>query len=389
MSRADLNPPHGGKLVDRVLEGPARDKAQEEARILAPLTLSDRAVCDTVCLGVGAYSPLEGFMGSADYHSVIESARLANGLIWPVPITLAVPDEELGAVRASGRAVLCDSGGQNIGIIDVTEIFESDIEREALAVYRTSEAAHPGVALLHQAPRTLVAGRISLIDVPDFGFPDDHRTPHATRSLFQSQGWKSVVGFQTRNPVHRAHEYLQKVAMETVDGLFLHPLVGLTKDDDVPAPVRMACYRSLLEKYYPPKRALLSIFPAAMRYAGPREAVLHAIARKNYGCSHFIVGRDHAGVGSYYGSFDAQKIFDDIEAELGITILRFENASWCNACESMVTDKTCPHGAQDRVTLSGTKVREMLRAGKRPPREFSRPEVADILIEAMRATAPL
>lgn len=378
-----LNPPHGGKLSDRVLSGAQRDRAREEARALPRISLSDRSICDAVCLGSGVYSPLEGFMGPLDYHSVIETMRLRDGLLWSIPITLPVSEAELGAAKASGRAALVAADGTVIGLIDIADVFEADIEREVAAVYRTSDAAHPGVALVRNAPRTLVSGPVSLVDVPDFGFPQEYRTPSDTRRLFESLGWRTVVGFQTRNPVHRAHEHLQKVAMETVDGLFLHPLVGLTKEDDIPARVRMDCYRTLLEKYYPSKRAVLSIFPAAMRYAGPREAVLHAIARKNYGCSHFIVGRDHAGVGTYYGSFDAQKIFDDIEDELGIAILRFENAAWCNVCEAMVTDKTCPHGEKDRTTLSGTKVREMLRAGQRPPREFSRPEVADILIEAM------
>jgi sulfate adenylyltransferase len=383
MPSSKLNAPHGGRLVNREPHGAELEEARARAARLPRIRLSERSVCDLLCLGTGAYSPLEGFMGKADYESVIESMRLASGLLWSIPITLPVSDEELSAARAAGRAALATADGQLIATLEVQEIFSAQIERESQAIYRTTEMAHPGVALIANAPKTLVAGPITLLQTLDFGFPDEYRTPAQTRSLFESLGWKTVVGFQTRNPVHRAHEYLQKVAMETVDGLMLHPLVGLTKDDDVPAAVRMACYRTLLKRYYPKNRAILSIFPAAMRYAGPREAVLHAIARKNYGCSHFIVGRDHAGVGSYYGPFDAQRIFDDVEEELGITILRFDNASWCNVCEAMVTDKTCPHGPADRVSLSGTKVREMLRARQRPPREFSRPEVADILIDAM------
>jgi sulfate adenylyltransferase len=379
MTSAQLNAPHGDTLVDRSVPNGKLDAARAAAAKLPRIRLSDRALCDVVCLGTGVYSPLDGFMGSADYRSVITSMRLAKGLLWPVPITLAVPPE----VRAGSRIALVGVGDEIMATMDVIEIYEGELDAEAQAVYRTADRAHPGVAALHEGPRTLAAGPIELLSVPDFGFPDEYRTPRETRALFERLGWGTVVGFQTRNPVHRAHEYLQKVAMEVVDGLLLHPLVGLTKGDDIPAPIRMACYRTLLEKYYPRDRAVLSIFPAAMRYAGPREAVLHAIARKNYGCSHFIVGRDHAGVGSYYGSFDAQAIFDDIEDELGITILRFDNASWCSVCESMVTDKTCPHPQSDRVSLSGTKVREMLRAGQRPPAEFSRAEVADILINAM------
>ncbi len=382
MASTALNAPYGGSLVDRTVAQAGRDAARAAAAGLPRLTLSDKSLCDVVCIGTGVYSPLQGFMGSADYASILRTMRLASGLLWPIPITLPVPPD----VKSGTRYALEDANGEIIATMDVAEIYEADLELEAKSVYRTDDTAHPGVAALHAAPRTLAAGTIDLLQVPTFGFPDEYRTPAQTRALFEQLGWRTVVGFQTRNPVHRAHEYLQKVAMEIVDGLMLHPLVGLTKDDDIPAPIRMACYRTLLEKYYPSKRAVLSIFPAAMRYAGPREAILHAIARKNYGCSHFIVGRDHAGVGSYYGSFDAQEIFDGIEAELGITILRFDNASWCTVCGSMVTDKTCPHPATDRVSLSGTKVREMLRSGQRPPAEFSRSEVADILISSMAPT---
>ncbi len=379
MARTQLNTPHGGVLVDRTVAAGDRERHRAAAAGLPRVRLSDRSLCDVVCVGTGVYSPLEGFMGSADYRSVIGSMRLASGLLWPVPITLPVPSE----VRAGSRVALVGPDDEIVATMEVSEVYEGDLDAEAQAIYRTDDRAHPGVAALHEAPRTLAAGTIALVHVPDFGFPEEYRTPQQTRALFERLGWRTVVGFQTRNPVHRAHEYLQKVAMEVVDGLMLHPLVGLTKGDDIPAPIRMACYRTLLEKYYPRDRAILSIFPAAMRYAGPREAVLHAIARKNYGCSHFIVGRDHAGVGSYYGSFDAQAIFDDIEDELGIAILRFDNASWCPVCEAMVTDKTCPHPQSERVSLSGTKVRDMLRAGQRPPPEFTRAEIADILIDAM------
>jgi sulfate adenylyltransferase len=374
-----LGKPHGGVLVDCSVPDEQRSAARAKARSLPRVALSDRSLCDVVCIGTGVYSPLDGFTRRADYNSVIDSMRLANGLLWPIPITLPVPSD----VRAGSSVALVADGDRIIGTMDVSEVYEADAKREALAVYRTEDRAHPGVAALHDGMHTLAAGTVALLDAPDFGFPDEYRTPHQTRALFERLRWQTVVGFQTRNPVHRAHEYLQKVAMEVVDGLMLHPLVGLTKDDDIPASVRMSCYRTLLAHYYPSSRAVLSIFPAAMRYAGPREAVLHAIARKNYGCSHFIVGRDHAGVGTYYGPFEAQAIFEDIEDELGITILRFDNASWCPVCAAMVTDKTCPHPAAQRMNLSGTRVREMLRAGERPPVEFTRPEVADILIDAM------
>ncbi len=379
MSAKRLGKPHGGVLVDRSVPEDQRSAARAKAGQLPRVALSDRSLCDVVCIGTGVYSPLDGFMGSADYGSVIESMRLANGLIWPIPITLPVPSD----VREGSSIALAADGDRIIATMDVAEVYDAQTEAESLAVYRTEDRSHPGVAALHESPSTLAAGTVTLLDAPDFGFPDEYRTPQQTRSLFERLGWQTVVGFQTRNPVHRAHEYLQKVAMEVVDGLLLHPLVGLTKDDDIPALVRMKCYRTLLAQYYPKSRAVLSIFPAAMRYAGPREAVLHAIARKNYGCTHFIVGRDHAGVGAYYGPFEAQAIFEDIEDELEIAILRFDNASWCQICEAMVTDKTCPHPATQRVNLSGTRVREMLRAGERPPPEFTRPEIADILIDAM------
>ena len=371
--------PHGGTLVDRSVKGDA-SKAIADARSLPRIQLSDRSICDVICVATGAYSPLEGFMGSADYRSVVDDMRLANGLIWPMPIVLPCRGAD---VKAGSRAALVDENGEVVATIDVSEVFNGDPAREAAKVYGTSDEAHPGVAAVLEAGAQYAAGPITLLAMPAPQFPAETMTPAQTRAKFAEQGWRTIVAFQTRNPVHRAHEYLQKVALEIVDGLLLHPLVGKTKGDDVPADVRMRCYHVLLEKYYPLGRTVLSVFPAAMRYAGPREAVLHAIARKNYGCSHFIVGRDHAGVGSYYGTFDAQRIFDGIERELGVTILRFEHSFWCNVCEGMATTKTCPHDKSNHVALSGTKVRDMLRAGERPPQEFSRPEVADVLISAM------
>jgi sulfate adenylyltransferase len=306
---------------------------------------------------------------------------------WTIPVTLSLTDEEAKRIGGAEAVTLsATEGGEPLAILEVAEVFRRDREWEARAVFGTNDLAHPGVEALHDAGDLCAAGELRVLRVPEHDDFRGHRlTPARTRAEFARRGWRTVVGFQTRNPIHRAHEYIQKCALEIVDGLLVHPLVGATKGDDVPADVRMRCYEALFEGYYPKDRAMVSVFPAAMRYAGPKEAIWHAIARKNYGCTHFIVGRDHAGVGDYYGTYDAQKIFEEFEpGELGITPLMFEHSFWCNRCEGMGSPKTCPHGEDDRVSLSGTKVREMLLAGDRPPAEFSRPEVADILIEAMR-----
>jgi sulfate adenylyltransferase len=386
-SKASLVEPYGGTLVDRVAKPGAALKLAADAATAPKIALSERSLCDVICIATGAYSPLEGFMGSADYASVVDNMRLANGLVWPIPIVLPIEESLAKRLKAGDIAALVDASFNMVAAIEISEIYHADHARETSKVYGTSDREHPGVAAVLDAPPHYCAGKITLISMPKPDYPEHALTPAQTRAKFAELGWRTVVGFQTRNPVHRAHEYLQKVALESVDGLLLHPLVGKTKGDDVPADVRMQCYKVLLEKYYPLGRTVLGVFPAAMRYAGPREAVLHAIARKNYGVSHFIVGRDHAGVGTYYGTFDAQRIFDDIEDELGITIMRFEHSFWCNVCEGMATTKTCPHKPEDRVALSGTKVRDMLRSGQRPPQEFSRPEVADVLIAAMAGTS--
>jgi sulfate adenylyltransferase len=379
--------PHGGTLVDLLVPGEQRDRARTEADHLPKLVVSERELSDLEMLAVGALSPLTGFVGEADYLSVLDTMHLSNGLAWSIPVTLSLTDEDVKRIGAgTSVALLPAEGAPPLAIVDLAEVFKRDREKEALAVFGTEDLEHPGVRALQEAGDFCLAGPVRALTLPEHDdFVRYRLTPAQTRAEFADRGWRTVVGFQTRNPIHRAHEYIQKCALEMVDGLLVHPLVGATKGDDVPADVRMRCYEALFEGYYPKDRAMVSVFPAAMRYAGPKEAIWHAICRKNYGCTHFIVGRDHAGVGSYYGTYDAQRIFDSFEpGELGITPLMFEHSFWCNACEGMASPKTCPHGEDTRVSLSGTKVREMLRAGERPPIEFSRPEVAEILIDAMR-----
>jgi sulfate adenylyltransferase len=366
--------PHGGTLVDRTGDRPAGVDALEL------LTLTSREVSDLDMLASGALSPLEGFMAREDYEAVVGSMRLASGLPWALPVCLAVDEAPNGDVVA-----LADEGGRLLATLEVQEVFEYDRDREAEQCFRTTDREHPGVARLYEQKPLYVGGRVTVFERVPPPYPELALDPAETRAAFAERGWRRVVGFQTRNPIHRAHEYLTKVALETVDGLLVHPLVGDTKSDDVPADVRMACYRALLTGYYPEDRVVLSAFPAAMRYAGPREAIWHAICRKNYGCSHFIVGRDHAGVGDYYGTYDAQLIFDDFAPhELDIEPMFFEHTFWCTVCGSMASTKSCPHGPEDRVFLSGTKVREMLGEGDVPPVEFTRPEVARVLIDAYR-----
>ena len=370
-----LVPPHGGTLVDRTGDRP------DGVESLDALTLTSREVSDLDMLASGALSPLEGFMAREDYEAVVGSMRLSSGLPWALPVCLAVDEAPKGDVVA-----LVDQSDRLLATLEVQEVFEYDRDREAEQCFRTTDREHPGVARLYGQKPLYVGGRVTVFERVPPPYPELALDPVETRRAFAERGWRRVVGFQTRNPIHRAHEYLTKVALETVDGLLVHPLVGDTKSDDVPADVRVACYRALLSGYYPEDRVVLSAFPAAMRYAGPREAIWHAICRKNYGCSHFIVGRDHAGVGDYYGTYDAQLIFDDFAPhELDIEPMFFEHTFWCNVCGSMASTKSCPHGPEDRVFLSGTKVREMLGEGDVPPVEFTRPEVARVLIDAYRS----
>ena len=382
----DAIAPHGGQLVNRIATPEQRAEFLSKADFLPRVQLDDRAVSDLEMIAIGAFSPLTGFMNQEDYDRTVTEMRLANGLVWSIPITLSVSEEVASPLPEGGLIRLDNSIGEFIGVLQLTQKYDYDKIREAIKVYRTNDVNHPGVQVLYNQGTVNLAGDIWLLQrEPHPQFPTYQIDPAASRQLFQDKGWKTIVGFQTRNPIHRAHEYIQKCALEIVDGLFLHPLVGATKEDDIAADVRMRCYEILLEHYYPLDRVCLAINPAAMRYAGPREAIFHALVRKNYGCTHFIVGRDHAGVGDYYGTYDAQYIFDEFApSELGIVPMKFEHAFYCTRTKQMATSKTSPSRPEERIHLSGTKVREMLRRGELPPPEFSRPEVAAELARAMR-----
>jgi len=372
-------------LVNRIVEGEARQALLEAARQAPAIALDAWALSDVEMIAIGGFSPLEGFMTRQDYERVVQECRLKSGQVWTIPVTLVVDAQTAKGLSAKSDAALV-SHGHVVAILHLEDIYQPDKQLEAQQIFKTTDGSHPGVARLHAVGDAYLGGKISVVNRPAHTTFQPYRLdPAQTRRLFEERGWTRVVGFQTRNPIHRAHEYIQKTALEICDGLLLHPIVGETKGDDVPAAVRMKSYEALLADYYPKDRVILAVNPSSMRYAGPREAIFHALIRKNYGCTHFIVGRDHAGVGKFYGTYDAQKIFDEFDPQaLGVTPLFFENSFYCTVCGSMASTKTCPHAESDRVSLSGTKVRELLSAGKLPPAEVSRPEVAQVLIDAMR-----
>jgi len=374
--------PHGGTLVNRFLTGAALEAAKTKAASLPKVTVDQYAAFDIDGIAKGIFSPLTGFMNEAQTRSVMDKMLLSPGIVWTIPILLSVSQEIADATPLGSEVAIEDDRGDLVAILKVSDKFSLDKQELAQKVYRTTEEKHPGVAYTYSHGPVYFGGELEVLKAREVEHEAYNLTPAQTRALFEEKGWKRIVAFQTRNPIHRAHEYLTKCALEMCDGLLIHPLMGTTKNDDIPGDVRMKCYEVLIEKYYSPKNTSLTIMPVNMRYAGPREAVMHAIYRQNYGVTHFIVGRDHAGVGNYYGSYDAHYIFDEIEqGSLQITPVFYEHTFWCKGVDGMASIKTTPYGPEYHVALSGTKVRDMLAAGQEPPAEFSRPEVARVLIE--------
>lgn len=374
--------PHGGKLVNRFLQGEALSAALGRAASLPSIQVDTYAAFDIDCIAKGIFSPLTGFMNEEQVRSVIDTMHIRKGIPWTIPIMLSVSTEVGDTLTVGSEVALKDDNGEYVAILHLAEKFSIDHREVAEKVYRTTDEAHPGVKYTLSLGDVLLAGDLDVLKAREVEFQEFNLTPAQTRAFFEHKGWKRIVAFQTRNPIHRAHEYLTKCALEMCDGLLIHPLMGTTKSDDIPGAVRMACYKALIEHYYHPDHTKLSIMPVNMRYAGPKEAILHAMVRKNYGCTHFIVGRDHAGVGNYYGTYDAHHIFEEFDpAEIGITPIFFDNTFFSKRTESMASKKTCPGTDADHVSLSGTAVRNMLKAGQMPPAEFTRPEVARILID--------
>jgi sulfate adenylyltransferase len=374
--------PHGGGgLKPLALSGDALAAETARARTLPALRISSREKGDLVMLGIGGFTPLDGFMTHADWEGVCERFRTASGLFWPIPITLS---SEKSSPTGSEVALIDPDGGAPLATMKIVESYKIDKQRECLAVFKTTDSAHPGVAMVMQQPQFNLAGPVKVL--ADGGFRAKYgalfMTPAETRAEFDRLGWSRVAAFQTRNPMHRSHEYLVKTAIEVCDGVLVHSLLGTLKAGDIPAEVRTRVIAVLIENYFRPGTVVQAGYPLDMRYAGPREALLHALFRQNYGCSHLIVGRDHAGVGKYYGPFDAHRIFDEMPAgALEIRPLKMDVTFWCYRCAGMASGRTCPHDAADQLQVSGTQLRKWLEEGAQVPPEFSRAEVLEILRE--------
>jgi sulfate adenylyltransferase len=375
--------PHGGTLINRITQGEENEELIKQAQKFFKINIQDRFVSDCEMIAIGGFSPLTGFMDKNTAVSVIEKMELPGGIIWSIPILLPISKSDHSKIKKGDKVILQDKDDRFIAIIEISEKFTLDLENYCQKVFKTTEIAHPGVKAVKEAGNNFIAGDIKLINRPvrEKIDKDYFKDPLQTRGEFEEKGWNSIVAFQTRNPIHRAHEYLIKCALENTDGALIHPLVGETKPDDIPAEVRMQCYETIIENYFNQEKTMLTVLPTAMRYAGPKEAIHHMIMRKNYGCTHMIIGRDHAGVGDYYSTYEAQELVDKVSEQLEIIPLKFEHSFYCNKCENMATTKTCPHPASDHVFLSGTKVRNMLREGEKPPKEFSRPELAEVLLK--------
>jgi sulfate adenylyltransferase len=366
-----------------LLTGDARKTEFARAQTLPKVKLSSRETGDLIMLGIGGFTPLDGFMTHADWQGVCDGYKMASGLFWPIPITLSTDEVTAQGIReGSDVALVDDASGEVMGTMKITEKYSIDKAHECMMVYKTTDLEHPGVKMVMEQGPVNLAGPVKVLSTGTFKqeYGDQFMTPAETRAMFESKGWSTVAAFQTRNPMHRSHEYLAKIAVEICDGVLIHSLLGALKPGDIPADVRSNAIGTLIEKYFVPNTVIQAGYPLDMRYAGPREALLHALFRQNYGCSHLIVGRDHAGVGDYYGPFDAHKIFDEIPKDaLETKPLKIDWTFWCYKCGGMASARTCPHGKEDRLLLSGTKLRKMLSEGEQPPAEFSRPEVVAIL----------
>jgi sulfate adenylyltransferase len=371
--------PHGGKLIGRVLHREEKDKALAKAKKLPSLKLNQESISEVENIAFGVFSPLEGFLGEKDYQSVLNQMRLPNDLPWPIPIVLDVEKEKADKFKEGQDIILLNEDNQPVAVLHLEEKYGYSKKELAEKVFQTTDAAHPGVAKVEKMKDVLLAGKIDLIQVSPTPFDKYKLEPLETRILFKEKGWRTIVGFQTRNTPHIGHEYVQKTALTFTDGVFVNPVIGRKKKGDFKDEVILASYDELIRNYYLKERAVVAILQMEMRYAGPREAIFHAIIRKNFGCTHIIIGRDHAGVGNYYPPYAAQDIFEEFP-DLGIVPLFFKSFYFCKKCNSVVNEKTCPHPPEEHINFSGTKIREMLIEGKIPPPELMRPEVAKIII---------